>query len=1212
MANKEYGVDFVLGAKQNAEFGKAFKSAQSQVAAMQKEIVALNRAQSDIKAYAAQQAAIAKTAKDIEVYNKQLANIKTEQEAASKASSELANAELQKERQIEKANEKLAQQNERLTALKQKLEGAEINVGDLAGEQARLARETEGAKKAQEGQAAAAEKQAKLGEQAAIAAVAAAAMIKATKEFFGAAYAAAGAAMEFESALAGVDKTSDLTRAELAGMGRELQIASTQMPIAAAELAGVAEAAGQLGIAKNHLLDFSETMSMLGIATNLTAEEAATQIAQFANITKMSADDYGRFGSVIVALGNNFATTERDIVNMSKNLAAAGDMAGISQANIAAIATTLASLGVEAQAGGTAISKLMREFETLIATQSDDLAGFAEVAGMTAREFADAWGRDAMGALSAFVEGLAALDASGKSSIAALTDLGVTESRQVDALTRMANAGGLLSSAVAQSNAAWSDNTALVNEANKRFATTESQAAMAANAFQRLKVAIGDAYTPTLREAYSLGKDLFNSLADYAAENPEVVRAITVTVGVLGVAAAGIAAYTAAVKFAAMANKAFHASLGPIALAIGAVAAVVGVVTLAVSKHEAAMLAARDTALDYTAASREQYREIQALEAEYRFVAEASGEHSDAALRLRGELEALNAEYAGGIQTVGDYYAEMSAAHKSYSDMIKAHADAQAAIYTEDYSVQSLIGRLESLSATSADAARNQTAILAIIEKLNAAVPGLNLAFDDVANNERDSLAAIRAAAEAELGRRQQELRYSKYVDELGAQATTREAVEKARKERDLAAAALDAAQAELSSYGKYIKTATGQTVWNVDAPETVIRNVAELHNQLLAIYNGDDENAGLNQLESDLYALDASIAEAESAWRSEFAAQQEAERGFASLETVIGNATGQMSALAAAYKEAYDAALVSVTGQYKLWDEAAKVNPIEASSINKGLEQQTAYWQKYKADLDYIAERASGIEGLSAMLAAIPMDGSAESRNLIAGIRKGIDEGGSSVADMVKNYQALQEEQKKVSEAIAQVNTDYAAAMGELKTQVEADIMALDLSSLAAEKGRSTIQGYIDGISSMYAPLQSEAQRLADIMLFAAQYKPDGFYEPGRSGLPGYGAYIPGYASGTMDAPGAFIAGEAGPELIVGRRGARVFPHAETRQIVEAVRGYGIDGVSVSVSPTYYITAPDAEGVLAELDAQNDRLKDMLIEAMQEVEYDNRRRAFS
>ena len=118
------------------------------------------------------------------------------------------------------------------------------------------------------------------------------------------------AGQSFESAFAGVKKTTDATVSEYEELRQGILAMSEQLPASADEIAEVAEAAGQLGIKKENLLDFTRVMIDLGESTNMTATDSASSLAKFANITNMAADNYSNLGSVIVDLGNNFATTE--------------------------------------------------------------------------------------------------------------------------------------------------------------------------------------------------------------------------------------------------------------------------------------------------------------------------------------------------------------------------------------------------------------------------------------------------------------------------------------------------------------------------------------------------------------------------------------------------------------------------------------------------------------------------------------------------------------------------------------------------------------------------------------------------------------------------------------------------------------------------------------------------------------------------------------
>ena len=88
----------------------------------------------------------------------------------------------------------------------------------------------------------------------------------------------------FESAFAGVKKTTDATAEEYEQIRQGILGMAEEIPASVDSIAEVAEAAGQLGIAKEALLDFTGVMIDLGESTNMEAAEAASSLAKFANI----------------------------------------------------------------------------------------------------------------------------------------------------------------------------------------------------------------------------------------------------------------------------------------------------------------------------------------------------------------------------------------------------------------------------------------------------------------------------------------------------------------------------------------------------------------------------------------------------------------------------------------------------------------------------------------------------------------------------------------------------------------------------------------------------------------------------------------------------------------------------------------------------------------------------------------------------------------
>lgn len=348
--------------------------------------------------------------------------------------------------------------------------------------------------------------------------------------------AAATTSIKFEDAFAGVRKTVDATEDEYRELSDGILDMSTRVNSSAEQIAGVMEAAGQLGIAKGDLLDFTETMVMLGDTTNLSATGAATSLARVANIAEMSPKYYGNLGSSIVALGNNFATTESEIVDMATNLAAAGKNAGISLPNIFALATAMSSVGIEAAAGGTSMSTFISKLQLAVETGKDGkntLEDYAAVAGMSGAEFKKAWGEDATGAITAFIGGLQDTERNGKTAIATLDSLGITETRMRNMLLSLSNASDMMNDSIEVANAGWNENNALQNEANQRYGTTASQLKMCWNEMKLMGIQLGNQLLPYVKQ----GVEKVSGLAEAFSELDEGTKKTIVSVGIAAAAA---------------------------------------------------------------------------------------------------------------------------------------------------------------------------------------------------------------------------------------------------------------------------------------------------------------------------------------------------------------------------------------------------------------------------------------------------------------------------------------------------------------------------------------------------------------------------------------------------------------------------------------------------------------------------------------------------
>ena len=437
------------------------------------------------------------------------------------------------------------------------------------------------------------------------------------------------AAVQFESAFAGVKKTSNevfdangkcvYSYQQLEDGIRSM---AKEIPASTTEISEVAEAAGQLGIKTQDILGFTRVMIDMGNSTNLSAEDAATSIAKFANITglaadtSMSADEkYKKMGSTIVDLGNNYATTEADIMNMATNLASAGTQVGMSESDILALATALSSVGMEAQAGGTAFSKALIEMQLAVETNSDSLKDWADVAGMSTSEFSKRFKEDATGALEAFIQGLSKCGGESGSAIKVLNDMGITETRMRDALLRSANASDVFTSAISTGKSAWEENTALTNEAGKRYETTASKLAIMKNNLYDAGITLGNIFLPMIADGTQKITGLIQKINDLDSGQQRMILGIVGIVAVLsplligigkvsigvssiiglgskisglfaGTAVAAAEAGTAAEGAGAAMAGAGGVALGPILLVTAAIAGIVAGMVLLWNKSE--------------------------------------------------------------------------------------------------------------------------------------------------------------------------------------------------------------------------------------------------------------------------------------------------------------------------------------------------------------------------------------------------------------------------------------------------------------------------------------------------------------------------------------------------------------------------------------------------------------------------------------------------
>lgn len=360
----------------------------------------------------------------------------------------------------------------------------------------------------------------------------------------------------YESAFTGVKKTLGVTDNAMEAFGGDMdriyasideaiQGLASSTASSAEDIAAVMEAAGQLGVQFDEngkgLVDFTEVMVKLGDTTNLSADEAATALAKFMNVTGTAMEDVDKLGSVIVDLGNNFATDEASIVRMATRLASAGAVAGLTERDILALSTAMSSVGINAEAGGSSMAQTLAQIEKIVqkAIGGDEgaiamLERLGEVSGLGAELFAEAWRLDPMQALTEFLLGMGRLEEQGESAVLVLDELGMSGIRQSNMLKALGLAGDVLSDAIKTSNAAWVNNNALSKEAELRYGTLDSQMSQLNEEWKAMQRDIAELLLPILQDLVGMLRDLidwWNGLSDETKEAIVQIGEIAVVVG---------------------------------------------------------------------------------------------------------------------------------------------------------------------------------------------------------------------------------------------------------------------------------------------------------------------------------------------------------------------------------------------------------------------------------------------------------------------------------------------------------------------------------------------------------------------------------------------------------------------------------------------------------------------------------------------------------
>ncbi len=420
----------------------------------------------------------------------------------------------------------------------------------------------------------------------------------------GAMVVSAKAAIDFESSLAGVAKTVDGTDAQITNIGESMRRLALVIPVNVNQLNNIAELGGQLGIQIPKLKEFTKVIAALGVTTNLSTDDAAKGLARLVNVTGESQDSFDNLGSIIVDLGNNFATTEAEILTFALRIAPSAQTVGVTADEVLGLAAALSSMGVPAERGGTAVQTMFTIMASAARSGGDELLTMAAITGQTVDEFKNLTLHSPADALVALARGLGEANKRGEDVFAMMRALGINGRRVQAVMLAMANNTDLVTDALDRASTAGEENTALFEEAARRYGTTASQIQLMGNAFTDLRIELGQALIPVINTVVRF----FAAFFIVMKENADVVKQLGFWIGILGAAfvvlgiakaIASMGAFVETARIAIAAAGGLTTALGFLRLALLAVGGIAAIAaTFAIIAYGAAAAsAAADLAL---------------------------------------------------------------------------------------------------------------------------------------------------------------------------------------------------------------------------------------------------------------------------------------------------------------------------------------------------------------------------------------------------------------------------------------------------------------------------------------------------------------------------------------------------------------------------------------------------------------------------------------
>lgn len=936
------------------------------------------------------------------------------------------------------------------------------------------------------------------------------------------------AAAQFETSTAMVATIADTSQKSLSNISKEVRSYSNETGEAASDMAEATYQAISASVNTADAAAFAGTATKLAVGGFTSATTAVDVLTTAINSYGLAASDATQLSDYLITTQNLGKTSVDQLAQSVGKVIPLASAYNVQMDNLSSAYAVLTANGIATAESGTYLKSMLSELGDTGSDVSEVLLN------STGKTFAQLMEQgyslgDVMSMLGDAVDGdstaFNALWSSTEAGIGALSLFNAGADKYNSVLDSMRTSAG----ATEKAYSTMAD-------------TTDKSKQRMENAFNNLKISVGDVLNPALTQVYEGFTGVFAGMSDFVDEYPAVVAAISaIAVGVGGFTGA-LAAYNLATTAAKFVTEAFTATLAanPYVLAAAGIVAV----TAAAVTLTGVLITQSDEYEGMTATCRDQYDELQRLNDQYNAACEQYGENSDAANSLRYQLDQLNDEFETNRQTVKEFVAECDGLVESHNKVMDAYNSSTSSIKDQELGTLALTQRLGELASQNTQTTASYTEMKAIIDQLNADVPGLGLTYDGVTESVDATVEAIKKAAKAQADSEYKAEQQQTYVDLLKEQSSLEQQIAEAEANLDAERQRRGMRQDDVT--GDWV---SGSGFWMEDSPWVAWTS------------DIDDYKKSLEELQAAYDENQQTLSDIEGEWRGVAQAVEDSQNQTVSYEEAVSAAVSaaqtELDNLTAAYDKAYESARTSIEGQIGLFDTMKTSSELSISDMEKAMQSQTDYLNLYSENLKKAAEY-----GLDDGLIKSLSDGSEESAGYINAIIQNIEKLGGSTEGMpaaaskfVTEFNSKFEETEKAKDTfadnVAKMETDFDEKMGEIETRMSKTVQNMEMTDEARKAAQDTIKAYCDAIRSMTGEAGSAAEAVANAA--ASHLKTEPTTTPTTTTPTA--TTVTGHANGTLSAQeDVYIAGEEGPELIIGARGSEVLPTQETERILAAV----------------------------------------------------------